>query len=221
VKIAGRIDEASALMEAFRLSEAAATAAEAAAMAAACRNALFEARAEWLSRALAYRTGQTDVDGAPDLPLVEAAALLGAPHLEGLIRLTEAAVAYRAGDRATARAIVEPGYRLWSEAGHPLGPLLSGALLLASGGALREGEPAVLVERALRCEVAGVGPQALALLAEGGVAVPVDDATLQALADRVPRRFWGRRMEVLSVDESLGRMGRRALAEPAPPATSS
>src|SRR5262249_37607216 len=152
----------------------AAWAAEAAEAAARCRHAVFEGFAEWLSRTIAYRTGRTDTNGVPDLELVEASTLLGASHLESLVRLTEAAVAYRAEDLAAGRAIGEPGYRLWAESGHPAA-LILGALIVACGAPLREAEVALLIERALRCEVPGVGLQALALLAPDAE-VPDNDA---------------------------------------------
>jgi len=60
---------------------------------------------------------------------VEAASHLGSPHIEGLIAVAEAAIAYRTGDRAATIALAERAWKGFSGTGHPLGRLLAGALL--------------------------------------------------------------------------------------------
>jgi tetratricopeptide (TPR) repeat protein len=208
-RTAARLDGASALMEAFQHEEALAQAREALVLARGCRHAFYEGRAEWLLRSIAYRTGVTDGAG-PDGELVEAVARLGVAELLALVALNEAAVAFRAGDLGAARDLAGRARRLWIENGQPLGPLLAGGLLLASGEPVSGGEAAALVDRALGCSTPGVGLQALGLLASCGAARGVDRGRAEALAALVPRRFWHLRMEILSIDESLERLGMRA-----------
>jgi hypothetical protein len=206
LRIGARLEGASALMEAFQLAEAAARAAEGLSLARRCRHALFEARAEWLLRSTAYREGRTDGEG-PDLELCEAAARLGAPLLEGLIHITEAVIAYRAGDLEAMRALSGHAYRLFSGKGHPVCALFSGALLVAGGGALPAAEVSSLAARARVCPVPSVGLQALALLASTGIEVQADEAALLAMAGSVPHRWWNQRLDVLSVAEALKGLG--------------
>lgn len=201
--IAARLHGASALMEAFRFGDAAAWAAEAHALARRCRHAIFEARAEWILRSVAFREGRAG--GAPDRELCDAASLLAAPHVEGLILLNEAAVAFRGGDRRAALDLAIAAHRRWADTGHPLGPLIARALSIACGAETSAAEVAALAARAAACPVAGVGPQVIALLAEAGHAPAIDAEALLALAALVPRSAWDHRMEVLSIRESLAR----------------
>ena len=55
-------------MECFRLDDARSLAEEARRAAARCRHPYYEARAEWILRAVAYRTGRAT---SPDLELLE------------------------------------------------------------------------------------------------------------------------------------------------------
>lgn len=207
VRISARLDGASAWMEVFALDDAAARAEEGLALARRCRLPALEARAEWLLRCIAYRAGRTD-GGGPDEELVEAAARLGAPHLEGLICVGEAAIAYRGGERDAARALAGRAHRIWSGTGHPLGSLLAGGLLVAAGGALGPGEIERLAAQARGCAVPSVGLQVLALLAERGVSVEAAPEALRAMAGQgAPRTRWDQRLDVLSIAEALARLG--------------
>ncbi len=198
---------ASALLEAFRFEDAKATAEEALALARHCRHALCAGRAEWILRSVAYRMGVLDA-GPVDLELVEATPLVGAPDLEALVCLTEAAVAKRAGDRTLACDLARRGYHVWRPMQERVGSLLCAGLLLAHGGSLPDAEVRVLVEASKTCPIPGVGLQALALFAEAGVPVTwraEDIETLLLLAPVDRRRD---RMDILSVEESLEGLSR-------------
>jgi len=123
-KLSALLNVASCRLEAHRLDRAAEVAAEARLLAIACRHAHYEARAEWILRAVAYRG---DAAREADLELVEAISGLGVPNLEASICLTEAAVAWRARDESLARELALEAARKWQEIGHRW------ALPLASG----------------------------------------------------------------------------------------
>ncbi|MEQ1571866.1 MAG: serine/threonine-protein kinase, partial [Myxococcota bacterium] len=97
-RLAARVNEAGAWLDALELDQAAAAAAGAKRTARALRLAEHEARAVWVERAAAYRAERPV---AARVELVDAAVALG-PYHEGMYALTEAAIAWRAGDRATA-----------------------------------------------------------------------------------------------------------------------
>jgi len=126
------------------------------------RQVHFEGRAEWLLRAIAYRTG---VAREPDLELVEAAAHLDVEYLDGLICLTEAAVAWRAGDTTTAGNLASRARRQLRAANLPAGLMLAEALELACTPAPRMGEIAALADRALCNPLPDISWQVLGMLA--------------------------------------------------------
>ncbi|WP_437670482.1 protein kinase domain-containing protein [Sorangium sp. So ce131] len=199
-RIAARLNAASALLEAFRHEQASAQVAEALAMARRCRHPVFSASAERIRRAAAYRMGATR--GA-DIELVEAVAQLGLADLEALVCMTEAAAAFRAGQLETAIDLATRGGRLWSGAGmYREGVLLLRCLALRCGAPAQEGEVQALSEGAAACTGLGVGVQALGLLAPRG-ARPGGPEGIAAMLRGIERRFWGIRMDILSVDESL------------------
>jgi hypothetical protein len=204
-RVAARINAASALMEAFAHEQAAAWAEEALLQARACRHAFYEGRATWIVRSTAYRQGAWL---APDLELVEAVAQLGVADLEGAVGMTEAAFAYRAGDRDTAARLGDQAAKAWLAIGMEGPGVMVRALAIACGAAAGTVEIEALAARAMRCPIAGIGLQALALLAEGaGGARPAWRETAPGLAEGVGRAFWGVRMDVLSVSEALGSLG--------------
>ncbi|AUX45386.1 uncharacterized protein SOCE26_068680 [Sorangium cellulosum] len=203
-RIAARVNAASALLEAFRHAEASAQAVEALALARPCRHPFFSASAERVLRAAAYRMGATR--GA-DIELVEAVARLGLADLEALVNMTEAAAAFRAGQLEAAIDLATRGGRLWAGAGmYPEGVLLLRCLALRCGAPAQEGEVEALSERAPACTGVGVGIQALGLLAPRG-ARPRGPEGIAASLRGIDRRFWGIRMDILSVDESLEALG--------------
>ena len=202
LRVAALSRAASARMEGFHFDEAARLARETLRLAAQCRNTHYEALAEWVLRSVAYRTGEAE---APDEALIEAAARFGVRHIEALVCMTEAAIAWRAGDRARAAALVEVSLRNWSALGLKGNTLLARAFSAELGATLSPEARAALCEEARGCSIAGVGIQALALLAPGeGRAM---EEAARALASQVPRAHWEKRIDVLSVRESLERLG--------------
>jgi hypothetical protein len=205
-RVAARVHAATAAMEAFQYEVAARWAAEAREAASICRNALLEGRAAWIERSLAYRL---DRAGAPDLELVDAAARIGSLELlEAPLRRTEAAVAWRLGDRRLGRELAVAARDIGARLGESMG-----ARLLAAGLAVACGDPATPAERetvardAVACDTPGVGVQVLALLAVGEGRARCEASTALRLASQVERAHWGERLDVLSVNESLAHCG--------------
>lgn len=94
-RIANLINAAIAFLDCGQTADARAAADAAMRMAADCRQVRDEAHACSLLREIDYRHGAAVT---PDLELVEAAAAIGVSSLESEICLTEAAIAWRAGD---------------------------------------------------------------------------------------------------------------------------
>jgi len=205
-RIAARLNGASALMEAFRHEEASAWAEAAREQARACRHAFFEGRAEWIVRSTAYRMGRAM---APDLELVQAVSLLAVRDLEATVCMTEAAIAYRAGDRPDAAELADRAARIWGRTGDAGPAVLLRALALACGTAAAAPEEIDgLAARAMGCAMPGLGLQALAFLAiaEGRARPAWREAALPLTAGIAPG-FFQVRMDVLSVDEALECLG--------------
>jgi hypothetical protein len=202
-RLAAQLNAASAYMEAFRLDEARTTATQARALARKCRHAFAEARAEWVLRSVAYRTGEARL---ADRELLESVAALSAPDLEAMVALGEAAVAYRAGESGTVRELARRAHRIWTESGESLGALLAASLLHAEGER-GSASAAELARRAVDCPTRGVGIQALGLIARGGERPEVPRETVSALAEGVPREHWNEPLEILSVREALDAFG--------------
>jgi hypothetical protein len=201
-RIAAQLNGASALMEAFRHEEAAALARAAGELARTCRHPFLEGRAEWVVRSADYRLGRATV---PDLELVEAASLVGAPDsIEAPIRRNEAAVAWRAGDLELARELATAAWVISGRSGESMGAtLLAAGLAVACGQEVSAGELTALAERARVSASPGVGLQVVALLASRhGLPRPSNDSLLR-MADDVPRNHWSQRMDILSIRESL------------------
>ncbi|WP_437909086.1 serine/threonine-protein kinase [Sorangium sp. So ce327] len=212
-RIAATVNCASALLEAFRHQEAAERAAVGRELAARARHAYWEGRAEWLLRAARYRMGEAH---EPDLELVEAVQRVGVQELEALVRLNEAAVAYRAGALELAAALADRAAWLWRQMARPWGALLARSVALACGAGAQEAEVRSLAALAVQCRIPGIGVQALGLL---GPAFPeARDSwrdAVQGLVHGIPREHWGRRIEVLSVEEALeGALGGGEGGEP-------
>jgi hypothetical protein len=160
-------------------------------------------RARWVLRSMRYRRGEV-VEPAPEL--VDAVAYIGAPDWEPVVLVTEAAIAWRAGDVDRARRLTRTAFERWPPTGNKAGRLLAAGLMAACGDALSPAERRDVVTGARACTAAGVGIQALALLAP---LEPSDDAPnpiVLDLANQVPRPRWCTRLDVLSVHESLQRL---------------
>ncbi|MGK3988616.1 serine/threonine-protein kinase [Sorangium sp. So ce136] len=201
-RIAAQLNGASALLEAQRVEEAAGLIERALGLARRYRHTLYEARAEWLLRVSAYRSGAA---GRPDTELLEAFSRAGLSEMEGFVCLNEAAVAWRAGERGAARDLAERARGILAPLGEPWAALLASVLALACGGELGEAEVASLLARARRCPLPRVRAQALALLALSGRAEALAPGEVReaALAAGVPRSAWQCRLEVLSIEEAL------------------
>jgi hypothetical protein len=197
-----------AWMESFELDAASARAEQVNRLAEGLRHAFLELQAQWLLRVIAYRSARTD-GRAPDLELVETAPLLGSATHEGIVAVTEAAVAYRNGDLATARDLAGRAHRAYAQAGHPIGTVMSRSLFAAAKGELPEGELVALAGSARRCPVPSVAVQSLALVAEAGAPVEISAAELDSMADTVPPGHRDKRLDVLSIDEALAMLARR------------
>jgi eukaryotic-like serine/threonine-protein kinase len=200
-RIAAMLNRAAALLEAFRHEEAVAQATEVRDLAARCRHPSWEARAEWLLRSALYRVGRA---GAPDLELVGTLAHLGLDEVEALVCLNEAAVAFRTGDQRLAMELSARAEETWRQIDRPWGALLARCLCLSCGAEPLPGEAESLAARAGACPVPGIGAQALGLL---GLAFPEAAVrlgeTVARLAAASPRAHRGKRMDVISMAESL------------------
>jgi hypothetical protein len=202
-RVVSMLDAASASMEAFSLEQAERDARAALSLAAESRNALLEGRAEWLLRAVAFRRGVTL---SVDHELIDAVSALGSSQLEALVCLNEAAIAWAEGDLALSGSLAERAYHRWSAMGEPFGSLLAGALQHACGRPLPDDALASLVASARVCTSPGVGLQALALLADAGVSVQLEERELTLLVAGIGQEHWHQRMELLSVHDALARL---------------
>jgi serine/threonine protein kinase len=201
--------QGSSLLEAFRFDDAKRVANDALVLARHCRHAVGEGRAESLLRAIAYRTETLD-DGPVDMELVEAASWIGAADVEALICLGEAAVAMRSNQRKLALELSERAYHAWQPVTERVGTILCASLLISQGGSISDAQTRRLVDAATTCQMPGVGLQALALLALGGVDVPKDESLIQAFAQFVQKKHWSCRMDILSVNEALEILSRKS-----------
>jgi hypothetical protein len=102
---------------------------EARELAARLRLPRLEARAEWLTRSIENRTGSARV---PDIELADAARELDAPHIEGLIAVTEAAIAWRHG-LAEAHSLAACAGAAFGRAGYAAAAMFARAIEIASG----------------------------------------------------------------------------------------
>ncbi|MBL8615998.1 MAG: hypothetical protein JNM72_10355 [Deltaproteobacteria bacterium] len=193
-RAAALLGAASAWLAAGALDEAEADARAAAAVARACRLPMVEARAEWRLRERAYRAG---VAQAPDEELLAAVAELGAPALQGLLQLNEAAVAWRAGRSDRACALAQAAAESSGRADAGAARALSRALALRCGAAAAAGERGLLQEEARALPWRGITAQILGLIAQS------DEEVEEARRLGAELQAAGRsgRLEVLGVDE--------------------
>lgn len=193
---------ASAWMEAGRFDRAAEIARDALAVASECRHPLSEARAEWILRSARYRSGD---DLRPDEDFVAAAADLGAPHMEALIALNEAAVAWRTGRGELAARLAARAAEIWRSMGGFPGKALAEAFAVAATkeGAGRE-EIRRILDEVGKVSLPGLRVQALGFLARASPAVaPEVSSAARAAAAEIESSQWPMRREVISVEEAL------------------
>ncbi|MFT5458265.1 MAG: hypothetical protein ACI9K2_004770 [Myxococcota bacterium] len=163
---------ASALLEAGRCEEVVGLARAAAAAAAQRREPSNEAFATWLERSARYRCG---LDPSPRVDLVDAAVPLG-PEKLGPFALTEAAVAWRAGDLALGRRLAGRAEHAYRQRARRVVAGLAMALGVACGAPWGPREFEVTAHDAL--VLPALRLQALALLALGRCRVTGDLAPL-------------------------------------------
>lgn len=120
-----RIDAAGALVLAGDYSAARRHAEDAAAVALTHRNPRLEARAVWISRGAAFRTGCTE----PDPALVDAGLAQGLGNAAGLLLLGEAYMAFAGGDRAMVQRIAAHAERVCSADGLGSARVVAAALV--------------------------------------------------------------------------------------------
>lgn len=201
-KLWTRFFEGNSLLEAFRFEDAKRAANDALALAQHCRHAVGEARAEWLLRTIAYRSGALDT-GPVDMELVEAVSWIGAADVEALVCLCEAAVAMRSNRPELARELSEKAYRSSPQVTDRVGAILGAALFVAQGGRISDTQQSRLLEAIMRCKTPSVGLQALALFARGGIRLPNGHDQASKFAAKIPQKHWSARMDIISVDEAL------------------
>lgn len=190
---------ASAWLEALRLDDAERVARAAFDEARTLRHPYFEARAEWVLRAVRYRRGSDD---RPDEDLLAAVVWLCESDLEALIFMTEAAFAWRSGLTARARELASHARRLWARAGMPPAALLMRCLAVAAGDAASSLEVEELQRAAMRCPLPRISAQCLGLLAPFNLVRAGERAPIVEAARRsIPEDRWDLRFEVLSLRE--------------------
>ena len=200
LRIAQMLNEAAALLEAHKPARARVVAERAAALAAASRHAHFEGRAAWVARTAAYRVGEPMTT---DLELVEAHAELGVPESAAAMAFTEAAIAFRSGDREAAAELAARAADTWQRAGQRDPAMLARALAGALGGGLPQSEAEGLAALAAQCAVPGIGIQALGLLKWACPALRAPaSGVIASLCAQVPVERWRDRIDVLSVEEA-------------------
>ncbi len=192
---------ASAWLEALRPDLAMARAQSLRDEAARCRHVYFEAWAEHLIRASAYRAG---VAMRPSIDQVELLAMVGVKDLEALAALDEAANAWRSGDMELTRSIATRACTIWAASGWAPGAGISRALAVAAGAEVDREDLEALIAWALGCELPRLGVQVLGLLARAGLGdrAAMRDAA-RAFASTIPLAERATPLEVLSIAEAL------------------
>ncbi len=166
LKLGSQLNGASAWMEAGAYDMAQSMAEAARREACEHRLPIYEARAEWLLRALAYRQDSARAPALkPDLALIEAAKYLDVAYLYALIALNEAAVAWRLRQSALATELAQIAHRQFDVAGMNAGSKLSRALALTCGDGDSRAEEAVSLAREIEeCPIPDIGWQIFAAL---------------------------------------------------------
>ncbi|MBT9559671.1 MAG: protein kinase [Myxococcales bacterium] len=193
------VSAGAAALEAFELDRALSSAKHAIVEARRAGHALHEGHAEWLARTALYRTERPL---AVDHELIVASQQVGSPDLEAQICTTEAPIAFRNGELALAAKLARRVVTLWGPTGRGDEAALYEGLAWACDPESSSEVRSRLIEHACGSTVAGMGIQLLGLLRAD---VPADLRARQAA--QVDRRWWSRRLDVLSVEESLARLG--------------
>jgi hypothetical protein len=202
-RIASLTNTATALLDAFDLSEARDVARELLAAADVARASYYETYAEWALRAIAYREGGP---AAPDLELCRAAERVGEPGLTGLVHFTEAAVAWRGGDVTTARELLDRAHPAWAAPAWSWHRLLGRALAIELAGAVERADADALYAEALTCPFPRGRLQVIGSLLRHCTATKPETWHIEArrlAAEHVPQAHWATRLDLLSTCEAL------------------
>jgi len=199
--LVARLNAASAWLEANEWERAKRLADESREEATRQRHALSAARAEWISRAAAYRGG---LAGGVDHELVGAVARLGSPYLQALVLLNEAAVAWRSGDHETARSLALESADLCRSMRQEPAAGLATALAAAAGARLATADLSRVLAEAWTSSEPAVAVQVVGLLARApGTLTRHHALHAHRRAEEVTRKDWPHRREVLSIQEAL------------------
>ncbi len=205
-RVGALTNAASALLEAFRPKEARSVVHRARTILAR-RSAHFEARLEWLTRAAAYRLGEPIV---ADLDLVAAVDREGLAFMLPLVRFTEAAIAWRAGDLSIAcelATLAASGWRALRMLEEQA--VAADALALLCGAHRARDAILGLADAAATFRTPGIGLQTLALLALSGVSLSEAHAAAGArLSSEIEPARRHLRMDILSAAEAERALGR-------------
>jgi hypothetical protein len=198
-RLGSLINEAGAWLDALELAQASNAARQGQREAAALRLTEHEARATLIERAAAYRAGTAE---SVRVDLVDAGATL-TPYSQGLFMLTEAAVGWRVGDRATAAWLAGRARDAFRSAGLRSHGLLAAALIAACMGTA-EGDAVRLAEEGEACGAPEIAVQILGLLARANPRRR-DEWVARARAVELTRSPLARAipLDVLSINECV------------------
>lgn len=160
------LNAASAFLEAQEFESALRCAEEAESIATGRRLALFEARAVWIRRGVAYRRA---APLSPDLALVDAVGALGAPRFAAMVLLQEATIAWRAGDCADAARIAARAAEVFAREGAREARVVCDALTMLAAGELDAGRWRSVAGEGLAFRGGDAQTQVLGLVAAAGV----------------------------------------------------
>jgi len=205
-RAASLINAASALLEGGQLERAREVAGRGLQLAEECRDATYEGRATWILRAIVYRSGELPLF---DEELLDAAAQLGIPWLEGNLALVDAAAAWRRSQSAQPTAsLAERAAQAFQKAQIGPGELLARALGSAAEGASNAELREHLHSSPTFVDVPAVGVQALGLYALRHGSTDQLKAVAASLLDLLsPDTASDRRLEVTSIAEALDALG--------------
>ena len=200
--ISSMLNSASAHLDGLSYEAAARIAKRAKGLALMCRHQMYEARADYLTRAARYRLGQT-LDPDPDI--LYAAVRLNAPWLEGLVYFLEAVIAWR--QNIPAFELAAHARRLWLSTGNRWGELLAAALeVMTSEETINASVIVELAIRARSCPLHRISVQVLGMLLLSAPSLReqiLRELDPLQLIDKIPRRHWYSRLEVMSIAEVL------------------
>jgi len=200
-RIVALSNAASSLLEAFEHEGALSHVEEARHLLAPFRHPHLEARLEWLDRAANYRLGR---ELTADIELVEAVEKVGLSFMIPIIRMTEAAIAWRTGQTALAAALASAAAERWATLRlFPEMGLLAKCLAIVAAGQPPDGLARNLARQAESIRAPGVGLQMLGLLSLLDPSLAESSARERArLAAAIAPSNWDKRMDILTTREA-------------------